>query len=466
MKIKILNQLNKIIKKNYTRFHMPGHKGRSMYKFDWYKYDFTEVAGSDNLSNPEGIINEVLNDISKIYDTHKSYILVNGSTVGIISSLLAVCKPEESFIIPRNSHRSVYSALILNNIVPVYLQPNYDHKYTYPVSIDPFEVEKVFIENPLCKGIIITSPTYYGTCSDINKISQITKKYSKILIVDEAHGAHLKFNNNYPISAVEQGADIVIQSTHKHLNSFTQTGILHVCNESIDLSEISKYINMLQSSSPSYPMMISIEMAVKHAYTKGKGILDNIIYYYDMIEKELEDTPFTMIGSDIINNKEVYDYDKSKIWINSLISGKLLDRILRENYNIQVEMSDNNSILGMMGMGTKEKDVTILIRALKEIAEDMKYNKYNNSKKINMKYPITESRMIPWETMKYTKRKIDIQEAKNKIAGDFIIPYPPGVPLIIPGEIINEEVLEYLMNFDKKDIVGVSESNLISILDA
>lgn len=458
MKGFIYRALQKITnQENYIRFHMPGHKGRSKEDFFHYEYDFTEIPGTDNLSNPEGPIKNAINEIAKIYGVKKSFILVNGSTLGIIASILSTCSKGDSFLIPRNSHKSVYSALMLKEINPVYLYDDNTNE-PYPV-VHANQVEKAFIEYPHLKGLIITSPTYHGVCLDVKSISEVTNKYNKILIVDEAHGAHLKFNKSFPSSSVDLGADIVVQSTHKTLHSLNQGALLHVCSSKISADVIENYIHILQTSSPSYPIMMSVENSVLYGKNKGRDKLDQLIYYYNIIEREITTTPFQLKGSSLLSSGQVFDYDKLKIWIESPnMSGLYLSNILRKKYSIQVEMWDYNGILAMMGMGTEKEDIQRLIYALKDCSHLIE--KAYVQKKNVYSYPITKRCINPWEAIDKSKEEVLLEKSLGRICAEFIIPYPPGIPVLVPGEKIDINTLLFLKNWQDSDIIGLKDKKV------
>lgn len=463
MESKLFKRIESIVKDpKYVRFHMPGHKGRSNDRIDWKKWDITEIPGSDNLNDPKDLLLDIMNEIAHIYQVKKSFILVNGSTVGIIASMLSACKPGDSFIIPRHSHKSVYTALLLRNINPIYIYES-AKKDDYPI-VNVGDVKRAFDDNPKSKGIIITSPSYHGICADISKISTICKAYKKILIVDEAHGAHLKFNKFFPDSSVDLGADVVIQSTHKTLNSLNQGALLHLCSSKLSIETLQKNISMLQTSSPSYPIMISIENAVKEAYLKGESKLKEIIEYYEYLEESILDTGFHLISSQLKKSRKIVDYDKSKLWIASdNIISKDLASILRERYSIQIEMWDNQGILGMMGMGTTKEDVERLSNALLEIDEEYRC-KSNIQKEGIYDYPILEQAMNPWETNKYDQELVSIGDSKGRISSDFIIPYPPGIPIIVPGEIIDTMVINFLHDHKDKELIGLTKDGGIYVI--
>ncbi|HCX04342.1 MAG TPA: arginine / lysine / ornithine decarboxylase, partial [Clostridiales bacterium] len=259
--------LLKAAEKDSYRYHMPGHKGKKDIFGDFEKnivgIDFTEVEGTDNLHNPQGIIKDLQKRLSEIYGTRKTYVLINGSTVGLQSAILSQTVPKDKIIIQRDCHKAVYNSIILGDLNQEYIWTNFnkDIGIKEPVNIDSFEKQ---IKNSGVKVVVVTYPTYYGICSDIEKIAQITHDNNALLIVDEAHGAHLKFSKKLPKPAEELGADIVVQSLHKTLPAFTQTSALHVCSDRVDIQRLESFLKMLQSSSPSYVLMASVDKALDY----------------------------------------------------------------------------------------------------------------------------------------------------------------------------------------------------------
>lgn len=231
MRVPIIEGLDHYINKNKTRFHMPGHKGKKAL-INWAnlipQIDVTEIEGTDNLHSPSSIILESLKLASKTFKTKRTYYSVNGTTAGIYAAIMSSTKPGDKILIQRNCHKSVYNAIILGKLNPIYIYPNYNNEYNIVTDINPDDIEKALLEHSDIKAVVITNPSYYGVCSDVESIAKTVHKYNKILIVDEAHGSHLIFSDKLPKSAIECGADIVLQSTHKTLPAFTQLSLIHI----------------------------------------------------------------------------------------------------------------------------------------------------------------------------------------------------------------------------------------------
>ncbi|KUK07839.1 MAG: Arginine/lysine/ornithine decarboxylase, partial [Caldanaerobacter subterraneus] len=265
MSTPLYDALMEYVKKETVPFHMPGHKqGRVLpkeYIENLAKIDLTEVPGLDNLHNPDGPILEAEKLAAKAFGSKQAFFLVNGSTAGIYAAMYAVLNPTDKVLVMRNSHKSVYNGVVLTQSIPVYLLPEIDYENGIAMGIDVEKLEEVLQKERDVKAVVVTHPNYYGFCSDIEKIVDIVHKYGKILIVDEAHGAHFPFSNNLPKSSIKAGADIVVQSLHKTLTSFTQTSILHLNSDRVDVDRLKYSLSLFQSTSPSYILMSSIDMA-------------------------------------------------------------------------------------------------------------------------------------------------------------------------------------------------------------
>lgn len=345
----ILEGLEKLLSENLTRFHTPGHKGKDCFpnilKENVQEIDFTEIPGSDNLHHAQEMIYQSEKRAARVFKAQRSYFLINGTTVGIQASILSVCNPGDKILVPRNCHRSVWSALIFGDIIPVYIAPQVHPKTGIALSISPEEVQRKLKQNPEIKAAIITYPSYYGTCSDIEKISKILHNENKLLLVDEAHGAHFVLHDQLPITALDAGADIAVQSTHKLLSSFTQSSMLHVGSNAICIERLEMFLSLLQSSSPSYLLMASLDFATKQAEKLGYKRWDDIIKWNKNVYNEIKNkTSMIPLGIDIIGKYGVVDFDVSRLLINVSpigLKGIEVDQILRRRYGIQVELSED-----------------------------------------------------------------------------------------------------------------------------
>lgn len=468
----LIKGLEKILEENLTRLHMPGHKGGEDFpeilKNNIQKIDITEIPGSDNLHHAQDIILEAQQRASKIFGAQRTYFLVNGTTVGIQAMILANCQPGDKLLIPRNCHRSVWSALILGDITPIYMLPNIHPKTGIDLSISPGDVRQKLREHPDIKGAVLTYPTYYGTCSDIEKIREILHNKNKLLLVDEAHGAHLSLHEKLPLSALQGGADIVVDSTHKILSSFTQSSMLHVGNKNISIEKLEMFLGMLQSSSPSYPLMASLDWAAQQAAKVGYQKWEEIIQWTHQAREAIHTyTNMRVMDEKIIGQYEVADYDLGKILVDVSpieLTGIEVEEILRREYKVQVELSDYHHVLAMTGMGTTKEDIQRFTRAIIDID-----HKYGNSHKklpiIPMGYPKGKVALSPRKAIYSSYEEIPLKCAQDRISKEFIIPYPPGIPMVLPGEIITKEIIEFIDQIQKSGgtIIGLQDYQLKNI---
>ena len=296
MKKSILNQLGEIINNNLVSFHVPGHKlgkiydrlGYSNILESLYKMDTTEILGTDNLHSPEGIIKESQERAARVFNSKNTYYLVNGSTCGIQAAMMSVCNPKDKIIVNRDCHQSVINTLILGDIEPAYIYPQIDNKTNILMGIKIEDAIDTIDKNLDAKAILLTYPTYYGKVYDLKTICNYAHSKGMMVIVDEAHGAHLGLSDKLPMTALEQGVDIVVQSTHKTLPSFTQSSMIHIQGERVNQERLTSILRMIESSSPSYMLMSSLELAVDIYETKGKDLMDELLDNIDIFKKNME----------------------------------------------------------------------------------------------------------------------------------------------------------------------------------
>jgi arginine/lysine/ornithine decarboxylase len=465
MKKSILKEQIMMIKPEPSgRFHMPGHKGRGDFP-NLYELDITEIPGADNLHDARGIISQVEKKLALIYQSDDSAILVNGSTVGLQSAILAVCQPGEQLLVGLNCHRSVFGALGLGHIKARFIKPDFDENLGFASGISLAAVKEALQAYPDVKGLVIVSPTYYGTVCQLAEIAKILHQKHKILIVDEAHGAQFSFAQGYPQSALKAGADLVIQSTHKVLGSLTQSAIIHGQGDLIDWQRVKMFLAVLQSSSPSYPLMISVEEATDRACQKGAEV-------FEMIKKEHQDFCRNQPDDAMISlydpGDKPYDYSK---WLFStgLVKGCLVEKRLRDEFLIQCEMSDQNTILLMCGLETTAADLEKLTKAIRAINQDLDPGKKperaeKRLEQINELMIKEELGEVMWSRQKI---KISLEASANRVAADFIIPYPPGIPLLVPGSLITETLIKQIRKLCQAGVamVGLDSDEKLLVLE-
>ncbi len=463
----IYNTLKDLSNKNIYPFHMPGHKRNKKFLNDFYDFinlDFTEIDETDNMHKPEGIIKNSKKIIAKTFGAEESYFLINGSSCGIIASIMACLSPNENILVARNCHISVYNGVVLSGASPIYIYPTI--KYNIPCGIDIKNIKKAVEKYKNIKAFILTSPTYEGFVCDIEKISNFLHKNNIILIVDEAHGAHFNFSHNFPKSAIQCGADIVIQSFHKTLPSFTQCGVLHLNSKIVDKDQLGKCLSMLQTTSPSYIFMMSIEYATNFC-KNNKALFEDYTLFLKHLRKQLKLLKnIKLIDNDILQNSNIIDFDISRLTflINSNINGDYINNILKQN-NIQLEMYGENHIIAI---STICDDFNTLIKL-----KDILFKIDKNLKFMDKQYKYIKDDLIikpnitPREAFYSNKTLLNIDLCENKICGDFIIPYPPGIPVLAPGETITKEDILKIKSYKNNNIniIGINKNNEIYIIN-
>lgn len=446
--IPLYNSIMKYSESKPTPFHMPGHKLGKGLPSDYIKnlaaIDITEIPGFDNLHHPQGIIKEAQDLAALAFGADKTFFLVNGSTGGIHAIIMTVCKPGDKLILARDCHKSVINGMILAGVKPVYINPEFNKTFGITTVVSAEEIEKTILQNPEAVGVLITRPSYYGICSDVAKIAETVHLHGKVLIVDEAHGAHLKFSSRLPDSAMQSGSDICVQSAHKTLSAFTQSAYLHVKSNNIDMDRLKFNLSLLQTSSPSYIFMSTLDVARAVMQYSGEELigrlLDNIEQFKAGITKP--ENLKLLLKEDIGNA----NLDHTRIVIKTRGMSKTgyeVEKILRDKYNIQVEMSDLYNIVCIATIADREEDFAKLSSSLLELSAKFKdITPLADIINRNIEIPVQAFELK--DVRSYEGIKIELSRAVGKISLDMITPYPPGIPILCPGEIINMDMVEYV----------------------
>lgn len=464
----IYDKLIELKKQNYYPWHMPGHKRNLVNEItNLYDIDITEIDGFDNLHEPTGIIRKSMDYAKEVYHTLETFYLVNGSTVGILASISAVCKRGDTILIARNCHKAVYNAIRMLELEAVYLYPVYETKTHILGGMDKNECKRVLEDYPNIKAVVITSPNYEGVVINIKELALLTKSKNIPLIVDEAHGAHLIYHEYFPKSAIEQGADIVIQSLHKTLPCVTQTALLHVCSKSVDLELIKQYLSIYQTSSPSYIFMANIDYCIDFA-SNNKKAFDEYIYQLEKVRSAIKKLKYiTLFELDNIKECKSFDYDKSKLVLcvrHTNITGKELYDILRTKYHIQLEMAERDYVIAMTSVMDTKEGYDNLIKVLQEIEKQLFWVKKKTDNCINF-YRV-KAVMKSCEALSKKCILVDYKITAGKIAGDYIYIYPPGIPLLVPGELINESIIMQISDYKNNGLSVIGMKNkLLKILE-
>ena len=435
-------------------FHTPGHKNgagilsklRNFTKRNVYYLDVTVFPEVDSLHDPISCIKHAQELAAKAYNSKYAFFLVNGSTVGNIAMLMSACDPGDSIILSRTCHKSVLAGIIIAGLWPIWAQPKVDQKRDIIYDISAEEVLK-YIENfPEAKAVFITSPNYNGICPNLAEISAICKKYNKILLVDEAHGPHLRFHLNLPTSASEVETDMYVNSIHKVLSALSQGSILHFNSTKIDLKRVKNVVSMLQTTSPNYFILASIDAARMQVVKYGQKVFDKIMKYCDKAREEINKLPniFAITREDI--KSKHYDLDITKITINVTktgLTGYKVEEILAKEYKIQVDCADMFNLVAIAGFGTTKEDIEKLVEAITDISKN--YSGEYETWKLELPPLATEVVMLPRDAFfSNNTKRIELSNAAGYISAQTLTPYPPGLPILTPGERITKDTIDYL----------------------
>lgn len=415
--------------------HMPGHKRNASFSMkNPYEWDVTEVEGTDNLYHPQEILRQEMDRLRLHYGTKDSYPLVNGSTGGILASIAACCRRGDRVLVARNCHQSVYHAMFLLELTPVYLYPREDQQTGILLDILPEQVAEV-LEREAVSCVILTSPTYEGIVSDIRAIADICHRKDIPLIVDEAHGAHFAWGQQFPETAMQQGADLVIESLHKTLPSLTQTALLHRTTDRISGEVLMRYLTMFQTSSPSYVLMAGISQCVSWLEAQG----DKVWSDYDKWLGEFEGQAAAWRHLQLWRGER---QDRSKLiigtWRTTLTGVQLAER-LRGGYGIEVEMAAPQYVLAMTSVADTRETIQCLSKALAQIDDTL--NAVQEDSGISG-VPKAVVRMNAYEAFYQAQESVRVEESQGRIAAEYAAVYPPGIPFLVPGEEITAEVIK------------------------
>lgn len=453
----LFDSVKEYISKDMSDYHTPGHKqGKGISKEflelvgdNIFKMDLTEIPNIDNLYTAETVIKESQELTAEAYGSDNCFFLVNGSTVGNNVMIMTVCSPGEKIIIPRNIHKSVMSAIILSGAIPIYIPAIWDEELGFSHGIDIEILESTLQEHSDAKAVMLVNPTYYGTTIDIQKVVNLVHNYNIPILVDEAHGPHFRFHPELPMSAVQAGADMVIQSTHKILSSLSQSSWLHINNERINVKRAKCFLQMLQSTSPSYILLTSLDVARKQMVTEGQDLLEKTIKLAEYARYELNKIPgVKCFGKEKVGKLGIHAFDPTKLVIDFTelcISGfKALD-IMNYNHNIQSEMATVYNVLELVTIANDKRDLDRLIEAARDIATNVNYKKdLNYGEKVPV-IPIKPKLVLsPREAFYAETENIPFKETLGRISSEIVSPYPPGIPVLAPGEEITAETLDYL----------------------
>ncbi|RFU63426.1 aminotransferase class I/II-fold pyridoxal phosphate-dependent enzyme [Peribacillus glennii] len=445
-------------KKNPVQFHIPGHKKGTGIDPEFREFigdnalaiDLINIAPLDDLHQPKGIIKQAQDLAAEAFGADHTFFSVQGTSGAIMTMVMAVCGPGDKIIVPRNVHKSVMSGIVFSGAVPIFIHPEIDENLGISHGITTESVEHALEQHPDAKGLLVINPTYFGISADLRKIVEIAHSYDVPVLVDEAHGVHIHFHDELPMSAMEAGADMAATSVHKLGGSMTQSSILNVREGLVSVQRVQSILSMLTTTSTSYLLLASLDVARKRLATEGRELISQTIALADYIRDEVNKIPdLYCVGKEILGTKATYDLDPTKLIISVKdvgISGYDVEKWLREKYNIEVEMSDLYNILCIVTPGDTKKEADLLVDALKNLSEEFrKYIGDEEKAETQVLLPnIPSLAMSPRDAFYSDTEIVPIDDSVGRIIAEFIMVYPPGIPIFIPGEIINKDNVEYI----------------------
>lgn len=465
----IYEALRKFRRMRVVPFDVPGHKrGRGNMELteflgeDCMNVDVNSMKPLDNLCHPVSVIKDAEELAAEAFGAAHAFFMVGGTTSAVQSMIMYVCKSGEKIIMPRNVHRSAINALILTGAVPVYVDPDCNNELGIPLGMSVSQVEKAIRENPDAKAILVNNPTYYGICSDIKKITELAHANNMLMLADEAHGTHFYFGENFPISAMAAGADIASASMHKSGGSLTQSSFL-LMGERINADYMRQVVNLTQTTSASYLLLSSLDISRKRLALSGREIFEKTVQMAEYAREEINSIGgYYAFSRELVNGDSVYDFDVSKLSVHTLpigLAGIEVYDLLRDEYDIQIEFGDIGNILAYISVGDRTRDIERLISALAEIKR--RFGK-SGTGMLTQEYINPVVAETPRRAFYADKMSLPLDEAAGHVCSEFVMCYPPGIPILAPGELITPQIIEYIKYAKEKgcQMTGTEDINI------
>lgn len=456
-KAPIYEALEQFRKMRVVPFDVPGHKhGRGNPELvkllgqQCVGIDVNSMKPLDNLCHPISVIKEAEELAAEAFHASYAFLMVGGTTSSVQSMILSCCKRGDKIILPRNVHRSVINALVLCGAKPIYVNPDVDHHLGIALGMKVSQVEQAIKDNPDAVAVFVNNPTYYGICSDLKTIVTMAHEYQMKVLVDEAHGTHFYFGENLPISAMDAGADMASVSMHKSGGSLTQSSLLLV-GEHMNVGYVRQIINLTQTTSGSYLLLSSLDISRRNLALRGKEEFQKVMDLAEYAREEIEKIGgYNVFSKALINGNSVYDFDSTKLAIHTLdigLAGIEVYDILRDEYDIQIEFGDLGNILAYLSIGDRKQEVERLVSALADIKR--RYQK-NRTGLLSQEYITPKVIMTPQDSFYAEKESLKLEDTVGRICSEFVMCYPPGIPILSPGEEITQKILDYILYAKKK----------------
>ncbi len=465
----IYEALRKFRRMRVVPFDVPGHKrGRGNMELteflgeDCMNVDVNSMKPLDNLCHPVSVIKDAEMLAAQAFGAANTFFMVGGTTSAVQSMIMYTCKEGDKIIMPRNVHRSAINALILTGAVPVYVNPDVNKQLGIALGMSVSQVEQAIRDNPDAKAIMVNNPTYYGICSDLRRITELAHAHGMLVLVDEAHGTHFYFGDNFPVTAMAAGADLASVSMHKSGGSLTQSSFL-LMGERINSDYMRQIINLTQTTSASYLLLSSLDISRKRLALSGKEIFAQTVEMAEYARAEINDIGgYYAYSSELINGDSIYDFDVSKLSVFTLpvgLAGIEVYDLLRDEYDIQIEFGDIGNILAYISVGDRKRDIERLISAMSEIKR--RFGK-SGADMLNHEYIAPVVSEAPRKAFYADKVSVPIEESAGKVCTEFVMCYPPGIPILAPGELITGEIIEYIKYAKEKgcQMTGTEDINI------
>ena len=447
----IYGALEEFKKMRVVPFDVPGHKrGRGNPELTrllgeaCVSMDVNSMKPLDNLCHPVSVIREAEELAAQAFGAAHAFLMVGGTTSAVQSMILSVAKRGDEIILPRNVHRSVMGAMVLCGAIPVYVNPECDDRLGIPLGMSVAAVKKAIEEHPRAKAILVNNPTYYGICSDIRSIVKLAHEKGMMCLADEAHGTHFYFGEGLPVSAMAAGADMAAVSMHKSGGSLTQSSLL-LTGPAVSAGYVRQIINLTQTTSGSYLLLSSLDISRRNLALRGKEAFARVVELANYARKEINAIGgYYAYSRELINGDSIYDFDVTKLSVNTLdvgLAGIEVYDLLRDEYDIQIEFGDLGNILAYLSIGDRPREIERLVSALSEVRRRFGRDK---SGLMKQEYIDPEVAVSPQDAFYSEKESLPIRETAGRVCSEFVMCYPPGIPILAPGERITKEILDYI----------------------
>ena len=465
----IYEALEKFSRQRVVPFDVPGHKrGRGNPELakllgeKCVSMDVNSMKPLDNLCHPVSVIRDAEKLAADAFGAESAFLMVGGTTSAVQSMVMSVVKAGEKIILPRNVHRSVMGALVLCGAVPVYVNPETDARLGIPLGMSLKQLERTIECTPDAKAILVNNPTYYGICSDLRSIVKLAHEHNMLVIADEAHGTHFYFGEGLPVSAMAAGADMAAVSMHKSGGSLTQSSLL-LAGSRINGDHVRQIINLTQTTSASYLLLSSLDISRRNLALRGKEAFARVIELADYAREEINDVGgWYAYGRELVNGDSIFDFDRTKLSVYTLdvgLAGIEVYDILRDEYDIQIEFGDLGNILAYLSIGDRKRDVERLVSAMSEIRR--LYEKDRTGMMEN-EYISPVVAVTPQYAFYSPKQSLPLEETAGRICSEFVMCYPPGIPILAPGERVTSKILDYIRYAKEKgcQMTGPEDANI------